>query len=105
AGPPGIHARGREPAGVGGARTVGRPRRARTRADRADRLGRSMSGWALLCAAALFGVDAVRAYRREARTGTGGRRRAALEWMAAIGRGAARNPPADLAPPPPPPAV
>ena len=103
--PPGFHARGREPAGLGGARAVGRPRRARTRADRADRCGRSMSAWELLCAAALFGLDAVRAYRREPRTGTGRRRRAALGWMAAIGRRPASHLPAALAHPPDPAAI
>ena len=69
---------------------------------RADRFGRSMSAWALLCAAALFGVDAVRAYRREPRPGTGRRRRAALEWMAAIGRRPASHLPAVVARPPDP---
>jgi Flp pilus assembly protein TadB len=59
-----------------------------------------VNGWALLCVAALFGAEAVRAQRREPRISRRPRRRSPLEVMARIGRHPARRLPAMFAPTP-----
>src|SRR5580765_3215418 len=78
------------------------PGRPRARADRPDRRGGPVSGWALLLAGGLFGAEAVRAHRRDPRPGRRRPRRPVLMAMAAIGRRPASRLPARFTRPPDP---
>ncbi|HSD03188.1 MAG TPA: type II secretion system F family protein [Gaiellales bacterium] len=61
-----------------------------------------MTAWTFLAAAALFGVEAVRAARREPRAGSARRRRSSIGVLAAVGSRFANRLPARLARPPDP---